>query len=199
MKLALALFLASPAFLCASAAWDLGGDLGRARSGIGLFLLLISLLAGGVFLKRAYASWLTLKGLPGRPTPGALAAAAGPASLAAAAVIWAAWLGSSWSPPQPDLRLSLEGITRSNLAALRASVSLCGKGGACAESLEEAAKGHGGVQATHLRPYHDDTGMVRQGKYPDDAGGWVYDAGPPAKVYVNCIHTDARGTIWASY
>jgi len=51
--------------------------------------------------------------------------------------------------------------------------------------------------------YHKATALVRYGSAADDAGGWMYDnaAGDPrsGQVWVNCTHTDARGTAWSAY
>lgn len=50
---------------------------------------------------------------------------------------------------------------------------------------------------------HQDSRAVTLGKVPDDAGGWLYNNDPRdanvGNVMVNCTHTDAKGSAWASY
>jgi len=51
--------------------------------------------------------------------------------------------------------------------------------------------------------YHPETSAVTQGTGPDDGGGWAYSAVGTAvdfgTVWVNCTHTDTRGTSWTAY
>ena len=37
---------------------------------------------------------------------------------------------------------------------------------------------------------------IHYGSTPDDSSGWGYDNG---QVFVNCTHTDVRGTVYAAY
>ena len=54
--------------------------------------------------------------------------------------------------------------------------------------------------------YHADSSAVRLGLAQgdaDDAGGWLYVFDPKAEdfgaLYVNCTHTDSKGSAWTSY
>jgi len=65
------------------------------------------------------------------------------------------------------------------------------------------------IPVARLPPYHQDS-SARQvwntfaGNPIPDAGGWIYMADPTiqgmlGQVYLNCVHTDSKGTVWSSY
>jgi hypothetical protein len=51
--------------------------------------------------------------------------------------------------------------------------------------------------------YHPDSSVVRFGVVSNDSGGWLYDNVKGNKkfgeIWVNCTHTDTRGTRWDTY
>ena len=53
------------------------------------------------------------------------------------------------------------------------------------------------------RPHKDGLSSIYYGRQSNDAGGWIYDneKGSPTfgRVWVNCTHTDHRGSAWGSY
>lgn len=83
------------------------------------------------------------------------------------------------------IRKANEGVTKGNLSEIRGSV----KGASLAAVDAPVAK---------LNPYHPESAAVRLASTPDDAGGWLFDAGS-AKVLVNCTHTDTFGSVWTAY
>ena len=49
-------------------------------------------------------------------------------------------------------------------------------------------------------PHEPGTGTVLlPDRVPTDSGKWAYAAGFPAPVFIDCTHTDTRGSAWASY
>ena len=60
--------------------------------------------------------------------------------------------------------------------------------------------------STKLSGYHQDSSSVREGSRAsviNDAGGWAYDNNLNdadfGKLWVNCTHTDTKGSVWTAY
>ena len=50
---------------------------------------------------------------------------------------------------------------------------------------------------------HAPSAEVKADETADDAGGWVYNNWPGSprggEAWINCTHTDARGSAWSAY
>ncbi|HBL17896.1 MAG TPA: hypothetical protein DD417_14385 [Elusimicrobia bacterium] len=98
-----------------------------------------------------------------------------------------------------------EKATAEGLAALRSAMSQSQKDTTWAPQPPEAMVRAGRLSAVpkaDLLPYHEPSDAVLEAAEPDDQGGWRFDkaSGDPARmVFVNCTHTDSRGTPWSSY
>ncbi|MBI5595415.1 MAG: hypothetical protein HY928_04930 [Elusimicrobia bacterium] len=90
----------------------------------------------------------------------------------------------TWNSPL--VRGSYEGTTKARLVALR----------------QRADDGGPEREAARLPPYHKDSNAVLNAAAPDDSGGWRYDASARQgqfRFFVNCTHTDSKGTSWTEY
>jgi hypothetical protein len=110
-------------------------------------------------------------------------------------------------------RKSNEGATKGNLGAIRSAVSsYYGKAqGVFPASLDGLTAGGKHLPAmppAKIPPHHADsnkilnlTGAQYAREEWDDTGGWAYvlDGPDQGKVFVNCAHTDTRGSVWNSY
>ncbi|MDE2291785.1 MAG: hypothetical protein KGL53_06855 [Elusimicrobia bacterium] len=70
---------------------------------------------------------------------------------------------------------------------------------ALAEVRKDAADyaaGRKALPALDLRPWHLRGAASSTGAEPGDTGGWRFSG---SRVYVDCTHTDSRGTAWTSY
>jgi prepilin-type N-terminal cleavage/methylation domain-containing protein len=67
-------------------------------------------------------------------------------------------------------------------------------------SLMELRKGPlpASVPVAKTHPYHPESNKVAAGKISDDAGGWMRDE-ETGKIWVNCTHTDTKGSVWSAY
>ena len=107
------------------------------------------------------------------------------------------------------IRKSSEGASKGNLGAIRSALSIYygdmeGQYPANLASLTIAGKYLNPVPVAKAPNYHTDTSGVLEGvTSATDAGGWLYNnvAADPnlGSVYVNCTHTDTKGTIWTVY
>jgi prepilin-type N-terminal cleavage/methylation domain-containing protein len=105
------------------------------------------------------------------------------------------------------IRKSGEGSTKGNLGAYRSAVSIY-----YGDNEGQYPDGLGGLftkymgtpPSTKLSPYHADQIWYTTGAYvAGDAAGWGYDNiqgdANIGQVFVNCTHTDSKGTSWSSY
>lgn len=51
--------------------------------------------------------------------------------------------------------------------------------------------------------FHTETSTILLGTVPDDTGGWVYNNNASdanfGTIWINCTHTDTKGTVWTVY
>ncbi len=108
------------------------------------------------------------------------------------------------------IRKSGEGSSKGNLGALRSAMSIYygdmeGQYPATIDALTVGGKYLGSVPAAKSPNYHSDTSVTTLYSVSgvNDVGGWAYmDVATNANmsnVYVNCTHTDTKGTIWTAY
>jgi prepilin-type N-terminal cleavage/methylation domain-containing protein len=107
------------------------------------------------------------------------------------------------------IRKSSEGASKGNLGAIRSALSIYygdmeGEYPLNLATLTIAGKYLNPVPQAKAPNYHQDTSGVTEGaSSSDDGAGWLYNnlAADPnlGSVYVNCTHTDSKGSIWTSY
>ncbi len=173
--------------------WPKGSQ--RTAVAVGFFFSLVGtaihvLACYGLFALWRGLTWLfwavQARRAPEQPPPGLAEARPGRLAAAGAAAVAAGIVlgfGGAWQVlwSQPIVLHSMEGQTRSRLAGLRS-----------------APPGGGSpVPGALLRPYHRESSAIARGAAPDDAGGWFQDSA--GAFWVNCTHTDSRGTLWSSY
>jgi general secretion pathway protein G len=106
------------------------------------------------------------------------------------------------------IRKSSEGASKGNLGAIRSSLSIYygdleGQYPSDLASLTINGKYLTTVPMAKAPNYHSDRSVAVQQAASDDGGGWLYnnintDANF-GTVWVNCTHTDTKGSIWTSY
>ncbi|MFI5362392.1 MAG: hypothetical protein ACHQ49_10515 [Elusimicrobiota bacterium] len=106
---------------------------------------------------------------------------------------------------------TLEGATRGNLGALRSALTIYygdmdGQYPLALVGLTIGGKYLSAVPPVVAPNYHasntnEEVYIVSEAV--DDSGGWKYDDlagdGNYGMVFVNCTHTDTKGTVWTSY
>lgn len=108
------------------------------------------------------------------------------------------------------IRKSNEGSTKGNLGAVRSALTIYygdmeGVYPDLLPALTISGKYLGALPLAKTPSYHPDSAAVQYGVYggASDAGGWEYNDFPNAanygNVWVNCNHTDSKGSIWTSY
>src|SRR5437879_4560730 len=108
------------------------------------------------------------------------------------------------------IRKSGEGASKGNLGALRSAMSIyygdmAGQYPATVDALTIGGKYLGLVPAAKAPNYHTDNSATTLFSVSglNDVGGWAYmDLATNANmsnVYVNCSHTDTKGSIWTAY
>ncbi|TBR17829.1 hypothetical protein EPO15_16090 [bacterium] len=109
------------------------------------------------------------------------------------------------------IRKSNEGATKGNLGSIRSALSILYEDqegsypyhpvvltadGKYLKSLPRA-------KTPNFHPDSDKVSLVASAAGLDDAGGWAYLADPESKAYgtifVNCTHTDTKGSVWSAY
>jgi prepilin-type N-terminal cleavage/methylation domain-containing protein len=106
------------------------------------------------------------------------------------------------------IRKSAEGSTKGNLGSIRGALSIYygDLEGAYPDNL--SALTISGKYLTSIPPakapnYHVDSSAITLATAGDDAGGWLYNnvigAQFYGQVYVDCTHTDTKGSIWTNY
>ncbi|MBI5243420.1 MAG: type II secretion system protein [Elusimicrobia bacterium] len=105
------------------------------------------------------------------------------------------------------MRKANEGALQGNLGALRSALSIyygdmAGKFPSSLDSLTANAKYLPAIPKARAPDYHPESAAVSAG-VTDDASGWGYDNDPASSrfgtVWVNCTHTDTKGSVWSSY
>ncbi len=107
------------------------------------------------------------------------------------------------------IRKSNEGASKGNLGGIRSALSIYygdmeGQYPANLASLTVGGKYMRTISAAKAPDYHTDTSTVAEQLSASDAGGgWVYNntSSDPnfGTVWVNCTHTDTKGTTWTKY
>ena len=106
------------------------------------------------------------------------------------------------------IRKSSEGASKGNLGSIRSALSIYygdleGQYPTDLGSLTVSGKYMSAIPAAKTPNYHSDTSVAVQAAATTDVGGWLYnnvtgDANI-GKVFVNCTHTDTKGSIWSTY
>ncbi len=109
------------------------------------------------------------------------------------------------------IRKSKEGATKGKLGALRSAVGIYYGDMEGQYPADPASMTVGGHYIREIPPaqtpnYHADSPAILLGSAAvgfTDAGAWGYDSVPTDQdygtIFVNCTHTDTKGTIWSSY
>ena len=108
------------------------------------------------------------------------------------------------------IRKSSEGASKGNLGALRSAMSIYygdleGIYPASVDALTIGGKYLGQIPPARAPNYHPDSSVTTLFSVSgiSDAGGWAYmdlvTNANMSNVYVNCSHTDTKGTIWTAY
>jgi general secretion pathway protein G len=111
------------------------------------------------------------------------------------------------------IRKSAEGTSKGNLGGIRSALSVYygdmeGQYPADLASLTVVSKYFQAIPVAKAPNYHSDNSVIEEQAAADDqggspSGGWVYDniATDPnvGVIWVNCTHTDTKGTTWTSY
>lgn len=105
------------------------------------------------------------------------------------------------------LRKSDEGFTKGQVLMIRGGLATyIGDAKSYPATLDALIAGKrylAAIPAAKVTPYHAASSAVVYGGIPNDAGGWLYDniVGDAGfgRVWVNCTHTDTRGSAWTSY
>ncbi len=121
-------------------------------------------------------------------------------------------LASIAIPKFADLiRKSQEGASKGNLGAFRGAMSIYyadmdGQHPADPIALTVAGKYLTAIPQAKTPNYHSDGSAVLLGSMgvgPTDVSGWIFDSVPSdfyyGQVWVNCTHTDTKGSVWSAY
>jgi prepilin-type N-terminal cleavage/methylation domain-containing protein len=109
------------------------------------------------------------------------------------------------------IRKSNEGSTKGNLGAIRSALTIYysdmeGQYPDHLGALTTAGKYMSDLPKAHAAGYHSPTTsqqITRVSAVISDYGGWMYDDIPTSsdfgRVFLNCTHTDTKGTFWSAY
>ena len=107
------------------------------------------------------------------------------------------------------IRKSSEGASKGNLGSIRSALSIYygdmeGQYPADLGALTIAGKYLQPVPNAKEPNYHNDTSVaIQAASTSNDAAGWLYNnlATDPnlGSVFVNCTHTDTKGSVWTTY
>jgi type II secretory pathway pseudopilin PulG len=108
------------------------------------------------------------------------------------------------------MRKSTEGSTKGNLGAIRSALSIYygdmeGQFPSDMTSLTINGKYLNSIPMAKVPDYHSAASWAHDGTISQlsDNGNWQYDDvtgdGNYGTVWVNCVHTDTKGTAWSSY
>jgi prepilin-type N-terminal cleavage/methylation domain-containing protein len=103
-----------------------------------------------------------------------------------------------------SMRQSSEKATIADLSAIRKALGIYGSDNSGAAPALLTTLTVGGkylrkIPSAHPVPYHQPSSAILAAAAADDGGGWVYTGDAANAVFVNCTHTDAKGTVWTSY
>ena len=107
------------------------------------------------------------------------------------------------------IRKSKEGATKGNIGAVKGALAVyygenegvypIGNLG----SLTAGGKYLSNMPFSDTPPYHSKLTTVNVGTAVNDAGAWMYDNDSSdtdwGALWVNCTHTDTKGTLWNAY
>ena len=105
------------------------------------------------------------------------------------------------------MRKANEGVVQGDLGSLRSAISIyysdtTGEVPADLSGLTVNGKYLTALPRLRIPDYHPASAAVALGA-ADDSGGWVFDNAPSSSrygsVWVNCTHTDTKGSVWSSY
>jgi prepilin-type N-terminal cleavage/methylation domain-containing protein len=115
-------------------------------------------------------------------------------------------------PKFADLvRKSSEGAAKGNLTALRSAMSIYygdmeGQYPADPAALTVGGKYIARIPVAKTPNYHGDLASIYLGSTSggfQNLGGWFYDSDPTdaafGSLWVDCTHTDTRGSVWTAY
>ena len=108
------------------------------------------------------------------------------------------------------IRKSSEGASKGNVGSIRSALSIYygdleGQYPSDAAALTVAGKYLAAMPNAKAPNYHTDTSVPIEptAVAPNDGGGWMYNNiatdSNLGTVFVNCTHTDTKGTTWTSY
>ena len=106
------------------------------------------------------------------------------------------------------IRKSSEGASKGNLGAIRSALSIYygdmeGQYPADLPALTVSGKYLASIPVAKAPNFHGDTSVVIDQLTANDGGGWSYnDTVGNANfgtLWVNCTHTDTKGTTWTAY
>jgi prepilin-type N-terminal cleavage/methylation domain-containing protein len=109
------------------------------------------------------------------------------------------------------IRKSGEGASKGNLGSIRSALSIYygdmeGQYPGDPASLTIAGKYLSTVPMAKTPNYHADSSTLMLGTQAagiNGVGAWIYDSAVGdqyyGNVYVNCTHTDSKGTMWSNY
>ena len=110
------------------------------------------------------------------------------------------------------IRKSGEGATKGNLGAIRSALSIYygdmeGQWPSDPVSLTISGKYLQAIPPGKTPNYHADSSAVALSNFTlgvTEAGGWIYDGVAPidsnyGQIFVNCTHSDSKGSTWVSY
>lgn len=110
---------------------------------------------------------------------------------------------------RPYMRVGSEGAAKGNLGAIRSALSIYygdmeGYYPLTLDALTVSRKYMSAIPKTKKVNPHPDSAQVAYGFVSNDAGGWLYANDPADKahygtLWVNCTHTDPKGSAWTSY
>ncbi|HVE12146.1 MAG TPA: prepilin-type N-terminal cleavage/methylation domain-containing protein [Elusimicrobiota bacterium] len=109
------------------------------------------------------------------------------------------------------LRKSKEGATKGNIGAIRSALSIYygdmeGQFPSDPVSLTVNGKYLAVIPTAKAPDYHNDSSVIGLASILlnfTDAGGWGYMDIPSnpsyGNIYINCTHTDTKGSLWTNY
>lgn len=106
------------------------------------------------------------------------------------------------------IRKSNEGSTKGNLGTVRSSLSIYygdqeGQYPNTPEALTTGGSYIDFIPGVKTPNYHPDTSAIELNNSGNDAAGWGYNNTPSdanfGALFVNCSHTDSKGTVWSTY